>query len=100
MVILALLGVAPNDIAADYMLSHERLPARYAGRGEDDQGPLLQAFLEDNRTTASDIIIDTLKSLDLEAQLRTGSLTDQDLMTLRDRLLTPATSPAVDDAHT
>jgi hypothetical protein len=82
------------------MLSYERVPARYAARGEDDQGPLIQAFLEDNRTTASDIIIDTLKSLDLEAQLRTGGLTDEDLMTLRDRLLSPATSPAVDDAHT
>jgi protein tyrosine/serine phosphatase len=42
MVLLALLGVAPSDIAAEYMLSYERLPARYAARGEPDQGPLLQ----------------------------------------------------------
>jgi len=28
MVLLALLGVAPSDIAADYMLSYECLPAR------------------------------------------------------------------------
>ena len=100
MVLLALLCVAPSDIAADYMLSYERLPARYAARGEPDQGPLLQAFLADRGTTASDIIIDTLESLDVEAQVRTGGLTDQDLMTLRDRLLSPATSPAAGSAPT
>ncbi len=100
MVLLALLGVAPSDIAADYMLSYERLPARYAARGEPDQGPLLQAFLADRGTTASDIIIDTLESLDVEAQVRTGGLTDQDLMTLRDRLLSPATSPVAGSAPT
>lgn len=94
MVLLALLGIAPSDIAADYMLSYERLPARYAARGEDDQGPLLQAFLEDRGTTASDVIIDTLQSLDIEAQVRIGGLTDRDLITLRDRLLGPASSAA------
>ncbi len=47
MVLLALVGVAPSDIAADYMLSYERLPARYAARGEADQGPLLEGFLGD-----------------------------------------------------
>src|SRR5947208_13353314 len=90
MVLLALLGVPPSDIAADYMLSYERLPARDAARGEDDQGPLLQAFLEDKGTTASDVIIDRLQSLDIEAQVRLGGLTDRDLITLRDRLLSPA----------
>ncbi|HWH92425.1 MAG TPA: tyrosine-protein phosphatase, partial [Baekduia sp.] len=94
MVLLALLGVAPRDIAADYMLSYERLPARYAARGEPDQGPLLKAFLADRGTTASDIIIDTLESLGVEAQVRTGGLTDQDVITLRDRVLGPATGAA------
>src|SRR4051794_16574143 len=61
LVLLALLGVAPSDIAADYMLSYERVPARYGARGEPDQGPLLQAFLADRGTTASDIIIDTAR---------------------------------------
>lgn len=32
-------------------------------------GPLLQAFLEGKGTTASDVIIDTLQSLDIEAQV-------------------------------
>ena len=100
MVLLALLGVAPSDIAADYMLSYECLPARYAARGEDDQGPLLQAYLADRGTTASDVIIDTLKSLDVEAQVRTGGLTDEDLITLRDRLLSPATNPTASGAAT
>ncbi len=41
MLVLALVGVAPEEIAADYALSAERLPARYAARGEEDQGPPL-----------------------------------------------------------
>lgn len=40
MLLLALVGVAPEEIAADYELSAERLRARYAARGEEDQGPL------------------------------------------------------------
>ena len=40
MLLLALAGVAVEDIAADYALSAERLAARCAARGEPDQGPL------------------------------------------------------------
>jgi protein-tyrosine phosphatase len=92
MIMLALAGVAPSDIAGDYMLSYERLPARHAERGERDPGPLLGAFLADRSTTASDLIIDTLTSLDIEAHMRAGGLTDGDLSALRARLLTPAIS--------
>jgi protein-tyrosine phosphatase len=94
MVLLALLGVAPRDIAADYMLSYERLPARYAPRGEGDQAPHLQAFLKDKGTTASDVIVDTVESLDIESLGRIGGLTDRDLITLRDRL---TVKPFVDE---
>lgn len=45
MLLLALVGVAPDDIATDYALSAERLPARYAARGEEDQGRCWRAFL-------------------------------------------------------
>ena len=34
MLVLALAGVPAEEIAADYMLSGERLPAKYAARGE------------------------------------------------------------------
>ncbi len=92
MILLALIGVAPSDIAADYMLSYERLPARYAERGEQDPAPPLRAFLADRSTTASDLIVDTLTSLDIEVQMRAGGLTDRDLSALRARLLTPTVS--------
>jgi protein-tyrosine phosphatase len=39
--LLAPVDVAPEDIAADYALSAERLRAR----GEEDEGALLDAFL-------------------------------------------------------
>ncbi len=94
MALLALVGVTPRDIAADYMLSYERLPARYAARGEHDQGPRLQAFLADKGTTASQLIIQLLHSLDIEAHMRTAGLTEGTLTALRDRLLTPSTADA------
>jgi protein-tyrosine phosphatase len=87
MLVLALAGVAPEDIAADYALSAECLSARYAARGEEDQGPLLEAFLADRGTTARQIIAATLAELDVEARLRAAGITDGDLDALRTRLL-------------
>lgn len=87
MLLLALVGVAAEDIAADYALSTERLRARYARRGEDDQGPRLESFLAEQGTTAGEVIIATLAELDVETRLRDAGLTDQDLATLRRRLV-------------
>ena len=39
MLVLALAGVAPQDIAADYSLSAERLRSLFAAVGQDDQAP-------------------------------------------------------------
>lgn len=87
MLLLALSGVAPEQIAADYALSAERLRARYAGLGEDDQGPLLASFLAERGTSANGVIITTLADLDVEMRLRDAGLTDRDLAALRRRLL-------------
>jgi protein-tyrosine phosphatase len=87
MLVLAVLGVAPEDIAADYALSGERLRARYAARGEEDEGALLDAFLAGRGTSARAIIIAMLAELDVEAHLRAGGLNDGDLAALRARLL-------------
>jgi protein tyrosine/serine phosphatase len=83
---LALAGVAARDIAADYELSSERLAARYAHHGEEDQGPLLEAFLAGRGTSASELIAATLAALDLEALLRAGGLSGSELAALRTRL--------------
>jgi protein-tyrosine phosphatase len=89
MLLLALVGVEVEHIAADYALSAERLPARYAARGEPDQGPLLEAFLADRGTSAAQVITTTLRDLDVEATLLDAGLTRQDVSTLRRRLLDP-----------
>ncbi len=90
--LLALVGVAPEDIAADYALSAERLPARYAARGEEDQGPLLQEFLASRDTTAGELITSMLADLDVEACLLAAGLTSEDAVALRRRLLDPQLS--------
>jgi protein tyrosine/serine phosphatase len=87
MLVLALAGVSPTAIAADYDLSAERLPARYAAHGALDQGPQLTAFLAGRGLTAAGVIVSTLAELDVEGCLRDGGLTDADVRGLRARLL-------------
>lgn len=89
MLLLALAGVAPEEIAADYALSADRLPARYASRGEEDQGPVLEAFLAERGTTAGELIVTTLAELDVEGHLLAAGLTAEDVGALRRRLLQP-----------
>jgi protein-tyrosine phosphatase len=87
MLLLALAGVAPDDIAADYALSAERLKLRYEALGEPDQGPELERFLVERGTHAAEVIRETLAALDVEATLRRGGLTEGDVAALRERLV-------------
>jgi protein-tyrosine phosphatase len=86
-VVLALLGVAPEHIAADDALSAQRLSARHTALGTADDGPVLEPFLAERGTTAEALVADLLETLHLEALLRDGGLTDGDLEALRARLL-------------
>lgn len=83
MLLLALVGVVPEDIAADYELSHERLKPLRAGL--DGRSP--QEVLARKQTSASEVIKATLASVDVEARLRDAGLTDDDLRAIRARLL-------------
>jgi protein-tyrosine phosphatase len=87
MLLLALVGVEPEEIAADYRLSTERLAALYAHDGEEDQGPLLEAFLSGQGTSTREVMLGTLASLDLDAFVRAAGIADEDLAALRDRLI-------------
>lgn len=87
MLLLALAGVEPEEIAADYALSTERLRRRYAALGEQDQGPEIEDFLRREGTSAREVIVSTLASVDVEARLRAGGLRDEDAAELRARLL-------------
>jgi protein-tyrosine phosphatase len=87
MLLLALAGVPAEVIAADYALSFERLPARYAARGEEDQGPLLRSYLEQQGTDAESVIVGLLAGLDVQAHLVNAGLTAADVAALRSRLI-------------
>lgn len=87
MLLLALAGVRAEEIAADYALSFDRLPARYAAHREDDQGPLLRSFLQERGTSAETVIVELLSSLDVEAYLRSAGLPAGRIARLRERLL-------------
>lgn len=87
MLVLALAGVEAETIAADYALSDERLRSLYLSRGEEDQGPALAEFLRNQGTTATDLIVETLATLDVEATLLEAGLGEQDVVALRQRLV-------------
>jgi protein tyrosine/serine phosphatase len=86
MLVLALAGVEPAAIAADYALSDERLRPHYHARGEEDEAPKIAAFLRDRGTTASDLIVGLLAELDVEATMLDGGLEARDVFALRRRL--------------
>jgi hypothetical protein len=90
LLVLALTGVEPEAIAADYALSDERLRPLYLSRGQEDEAPKIAAFLREHGTTASDLIVELLDEFDVEGTLRAGGLTGADLAALRTRLLAPA----------
>jgi protein-tyrosine phosphatase len=89
MLLLALAGVPSEEIGADYELSRERLAGLFAAMEMDDEGTMLADFLAGKGTTAAEVIATTLSSLDIEASLRAGGLTDGDLAALRERMLEP-----------
>jgi protein tyrosine/serine phosphatase len=89
MLVLALAGVSAEDIAWDYALSLENLAPVLRRLGREAELRKVEAFLEEEGTTAPEMLKATLASLDVEAQLRRGGLSDQDLSAARRRLLGP-----------
>jgi len=92
--LLALAGVDPDDIAADYLLSRERRAELAAARGREDDSPAIDAFLRREGTTAEDAVLDLVRGLDVESCLRRGGLTDRDIDALRARMLGPGKAAA------
>jgi hypothetical protein len=76
LLVLALAGVEPEAIAADYALSDERLRPLYLSRGDEDEAPKIAAFLRDQGTTATGLIVQLLAEFDVEATLLDAGLTD------------------------
>jgi protein-tyrosine phosphatase len=87
LLLLALVGVRPEAIVADYLRSAERLPARYAARAEPDQGPAIEAYLAQRGLTAAEAVRETLARLDVHARMAAAGLTAEQVQRLRHRLL-------------
>jgi protein-tyrosine phosphatase len=74
MLLLTLVGVAPDDIAKDYELSPD---------------PHRTEFLKNKLTSSREVILDALAGLDVESYLLAGGLNKSDLEAIRERFLEP-----------
>ncbi len=86
LLLLALAGVDPDVIAADYDLSTEAVRPLYAAMGTDDQGPVIAAILAERGTTTAAAVRDTLDGLDVERYLLDAGVGGSDLDDIRHRL--------------
>ncbi|MGW4792947.1 tyrosine-protein phosphatase [Nonomuraea sp. NPDC004297] len=84
--LLALAGVAPEHILADYERSETRLSPLYAHLGQPDDALRVRARLDAAGTTTAEVITALLAGLDAEAYLTEGGLTAPELAALRERL--------------
>jgi protein-tyrosine phosphatase len=83
LLLLALAGVTPDSIIADYTLSGERL-RRYFDGADDD--PVVTRLAE-RGTTIAETIHELLTGLDIEARLTAAGLTAADLLAVHTRLV-------------
>lgn len=90
MLLLAIAGVAHEQIVADYELSTSRLAPAWSVWGYEDQGPLIADILKRKNTTARETLLAVLCSLDVSAYLRSAHVSENDLAAIRARLLSPA----------
>ena len=89
LLLLALAGVVPEEIAADYEMSNPRLGPMWAARGMEDQGSEIEAILARKNTTARALLLDILASLDADAYLHAAGVGAANLAAVRARLLEP-----------
>ena len=74
--LLALAGAGPEEIAADYALSEARVTSGGVG-----------SFYEDSGITAAEVIAELLAGLDVDAYLRAAGVSEDELAAIRGRLL-------------
>ncbi|MCC5032692.1 tyrosine-protein phosphatase [Streptomyces sp. WAC 00631] len=90
LLLLALAGASPADIAADYLLSNDRLDARFfTTLGIPDHRQEIADYLARKGTTAERTLLAALDGFDTAAHLRSGGLAPDDVAALRTRLLEP-----------
>ncbi|MBF9128317.1 tyrosine-protein phosphatase [Plantactinospora sp. S1510] len=85
LLLLALVGVTPDAIVADYALSGERLEPYFA-EARAAHGDVIGDRLARRGTTVPESLHAVLAGLDAEARLRAAGLAAEDLQALRARL--------------
>jgi protein-tyrosine phosphatase len=86
LLLLALVDVEPQIIAADYELSTEPRRALLAAMGRDDDVASYHRALADRGTTARSAVLATLEGFDAGTYLRSAGLTAGELARVRSRL--------------
>jgi protein-tyrosine phosphatase len=87
LMLLAIAGVRADDIATDYELSAERLPAAFAALGVPDDGPIIREILARKNITVRQAVHTILEAIEVDSHLLTAGLSKQELATVRARLL-------------
>jgi protein-tyrosine phosphatase len=87
LVLLALAGVEPADIAAYNMLSGPCLKPAWAALDMDDQSGAIDELLAKHGTTVEQATLDALTSFDAEKYLSKAGLTAQEIAVIRARLV-------------
>ncbi len=85
--LLSLLGVDDEHIIADYLRSEPNLGPFYEHRGITNMTPIITDFMAEQGKTLPRVVVDTLRTFDRAAWMREGGLEEEDLATLRARLL-------------
>jgi protein-tyrosine phosphatase len=87
MLVLSLVGVPAEVIAADHDLCAERLRPLSVALGRHDEQPAIERILAEAGTTVAELIVTALAGLDVRGYLRGGGAAESDLDALRVRLL-------------
>lgn len=87
LLLLSLVGVAPELIAQDYELSTIRLPPLYTALGKPDQGPMIEATLAQRGITLREALFAVLAGFDAESYLLSAGVSEESLVKIRTRFL-------------
>ncbi|GAA0233380.1 hypothetical protein GCM10009539_18380 [Cryptosporangium japonicum] len=87
LVLLALAGATPDEIADDYLMTFERMAERYAALGHPDVLGRVRRLLAEHGTTVEASLASTVAGLRMPDFLRDNGLPDAELAALRARLL-------------
>jgi protein-tyrosine phosphatase len=87
MLLLGLLNVDETTIAADYVLSKERLTRRFNKLGDPDAGILIDNFLAERGMTLSSSLLLAHRAVDHDAWRKAGNVTDDIVAKLESRIL-------------